>query len=723
MTITTRRTAFFVIALICLGFPVIAQTTVSATGWRFAAGSGEPVPLDGGFPLVAETEKAGSASPGAAFEADFAVPTEWSGPLGIVLYKNAMSCRVFVNGSYIDTIGRPGPDFFFHPFITKSVLVPQSLLKENNTLRLELWSDTGTYKLRKIDFMDEDSYRAAFNRFNFLDIQLNRFASVILLFVCLYSLFLYMSYRERREILYLSLASLFFAAFLMNISLLDSPLPYLLTRALLYACFPISIIAIFQFFRIFFKMKTNRVFNIIVIGAGAFFSVGYFLQPTSAALDGWQSLMLVYPMSAIAYGIAGGVKSIRAGNRSAAPLLIGLFFTLAFSAYDVYFFVGDVTPTVLLQGIGFMGMIIGTFYSFSQEVADANRKVAEYSLEMEKNKAARDMLFTQIQIDSIKSQDAGVKLDKSIERVGALVTQYLASSAHINDNIHVQSEQVRANKNDIDKILAALQQTRGMVERHENLVQVTVKNMKELAEGIHRTDALVKESGSTIARLTNVCREADKDVAESSRFVDDLASYSQNINDIVKSIGDLSEQTNILAINAAIEAARSGHSGKGFAVVAQEIRSLASKSGESASKIKSILGTMIEKISNIQRQESQVSHSLKNIINENSNIEASISEIFSVLEKQLERNDTISGKIAELVAAVQSILEQTSMQQRYGETISQSIHKLESINTAIVATSEDQKQCNEELKENLKQLRSVSENNLDVVEDLKSLIV
>jgi len=696
--------------------------SIVASGWAFSSESGRSGPIEGSYPLLVQLDRKAGESGGVTFTSNFAVPADWKGPLGIVLYKNNMSCRVFVNGVYIDTLGRPGPDFFFQPYITRGVSVPQSILRDTNELRLELWSDTGTYKLRKLDFMDESAYRASMNRFNFFDIQLNRFASVMLLFVCMYSLFLFVNYRKRKEILYLSLASFFFAVFLLNISAFDAPIPYLTLRGGLYACFPLSIIFIFQFFRVFFGMKTGKIARRVIAGIGVFFALGYFFQPTSAALDAWQSLMLLYPCAAIAYGFIGGVKALRAGNVNAIPIMLGLFATLVLSGYDVYYFIGDVSPTVMLQGIGFMCMIIGTFYSFSQEIADTNKKVAQYSVEMEKSKETRDSLFAQIRADTIKSEDASSRLDQSIERVGTLVTQYLASSTHINESIMTQNEHVISNKRNIEDIFAALEQTQVMVEHHENLVQVTVKNVQELTAGIHRTDGLVKESGKTIKSLTSVCLAADKDVAESSRFVDDLANYSQNINEIVKSIGDLAEQTNILSINAAIEAARSGQMGKGFAVVASEIRALASKSGESANQIKAILGTMVDKIKNIQRQESQVSLRLKDIVRENSSIESSIAEIFDVLENQLKRNEIIGSTVNELVVAVRTILEQTSSQKSYGETIRESIQKLESVTRAIVTSSEDQKQCNEELKSNLSQLQSVSENNLDVVQDLRSLI-
>ena len=161
--------------------------------------------------------------------------------------------------------------------------------------------------------------------------------------------------------------------------------------------------------------------------------------------------------------------------------------------------------------------------------------------------------------------------------------------------------------------------------------------------------------------------------------------------------------------------------GKGFAVVAGEIRSLATKSGASAAQINVILGTMVEKIRNIQKQESQVAARLKDIMLENGNIDAAISEIFKVLQAQLVRNAAIGDSVGELVTAVHSILGQTESQKANSEVIRQSVLKLESITNAIVISSGEQKQCNEELKNNLEQLRTVSDSNLEVLSDLQNL--
>jgi methyl-accepting chemotaxis protein len=712
---------FFLLSVLSFSLPAEGRPSgIVAGNWRYASG-GESAPLRDSFPLLVKTAKPAQAEGGINLLSDFTLPSDWSGPLGIVLYKNNMSCRVFVNDVYIESIGQSGASFFFQPYISRGVLIPESILKGENTLRLELWNDTGTYKLRMVDFMGEAQYRADINQFNFLDIQLPRFACVLLLFVALYSMFLFINYREKKESLLLSLCAVLFAVYLFNVTVMSAHLPYLTLKAGLYAAFPLSMIFLFLFFRQFFRMRTKKWVMRAIIALGLLLAAGYFFQGNTAALDGWHSAMLAYPVAALAYGLYG---ALRGGERSVGeniPIIAGIVAAFGFSGYDIYYFAADLTPFVLLQGIGFMSLIIGTFYSFSQEIADTNKKCVLYAEEMDRNKNQRDELFAKIRQDAEKSEAASSRLDHSIERVGALMSQYLVSIDQINANIEKQGGQVVSNKTDVDRIFRAIGETNQLVGQHEALVQETVRNVRAINEGISTTDKLVRQSGQSIQKLKDASISADRDVSESSRFVDDLANYSTNITEIVSSISNLAEQTNVLSINAAIEAARSGQMGKGFAVVAGEIRSLASKSGASAAEISEIVSTMIVKIHNIQRQEAQVLKRLKDIVEENRTVESAMADIFRVLEEQQARSVSITKAVDELVNTVKRIAEQTGAQRAGGEGLSKSLSLLESVTQAILTSSNEQRQCNNELKANLESLRNVSVNNLEVVSDLKKL--
>jgi methyl-accepting chemotaxis protein len=684
-----------------------------------AKGGSEAIP--GGLPFTLKD----SATGGLEVEASFTLPQDWIGPVGLILYKNDMAITVYVNGRYyVDAFGRQGSDFFFEPYITRGVLINSSFLKPGlNTVRLAAYNDNGIYSFRKVSLVDEVGYRASMSTYSFLDIQLPRLCCALLLFVALYSMFSFVNYREKKESLFLALSAFFFAAYLLNVTMETSPLRYIPLKACLYSCFPVSLIFLIQFFNSFLHMNAKPLILKASVAIGLVFTVGYYFQRSTAALNAWHSAQLLFPAATLVFGFVGAIRGLKGKKAENLVLLAGLVVAVLFSCYDVYYFIGNKPPVVLLQGVGFMTLIIATFYCFSQDIANANRKVVRYSIEMEQSKRVRDELFARIRSTIEKSEASGSILNQSIDQVGALVSQYIANVEVINESIQTQNAQISSNKGTVDSIFESINRTSAMIDEHSRLVGTTADSIARLTDQVHATDQLVKKSGETIKRLTEVCLAADSEVGESTKEVDDLAGYSKHINSIVSSIGDIAEKTNVLSINAAIEAARSGASGKGFAVVASEIRALATRSSESANQINEILRPMVEKIDLIQERQFGVSKILKEIVAENGDIDKAMTEVFACIGKQLEASGQIGETLADLVETVKRISEQAKRQEASGIGLKGSMETLGALCAAVIVSLKEQKGCNEELKDNLHKLQSVSAENFAVVSDLNALVV
>ena len=177
-------------------------------------------------------------------------------------------------------------------------------------------------------------------------------------------------------------------------------------------------------------------------------------------------------------------------------------------------------------------------------------------------------------------------------------------------------------------------------------------------EGIARTTA---ENTSDVMKANDLAqtakKEADNGNEQMNHMIDamnDISNSSQNIAKIMKVIDDISFQTNILALNASVEAARAGIHGRGFAVVAEEVRALAGKSSEAASEIADMIDDTIKKINAGTDIASETAEKLGDIVRDIDNIAGIMAHIADMSKEQAESIDQINTGIEQISSVVQN---------------------------------------------------------------------
>ncbi|WP_371915449.1 methyl-accepting chemotaxis protein [Pseudomonas sp. CC6-YY-74] len=190
-------------------------------------------------------------------------------------------------------------------------------------------------------------------------------------------------------------------------------------------------------------------------------------------------------------------------------------------------------------------------------------------------------------------------------------------------------------------------------------VQEVARHSSQTAEAAQRADLAANSGQQLVGQMIGAINALSKDIGEAAGVVQNLAQDTANIGSILDVIRGIADQTNLLALNAAIEAARAGEQGRGFAVVADEVRSLAKRTQDSTMEIQGMIerlqagakraaGVMSQSRSQAETGASQAAeagHALQTITGANREISEMAIQIASAAEQQAAVAHDISQRI------------------------------------------------------------------------------
>jgi methyl-accepting chemotaxis protein len=314
--------------------------------------------------------------------------------------------------------------------------------------------------------------------------------------------------------------------------------------------------------------------------------------------------------------------------------------------------VGDLDLKVVYRSrdeIGQLAKAMVAIRDYMRDLSEAAHRIASNDLTVQvEPRSQHDVL-------SKSFANMVFNLSEMIHQLRGLSTQVVSAATEISASAEQMSSGARNQADQVKQVTAAVQEMATAIGEATRHADDATRASRQASETAGTGGQIVGETIIGMGEIANL-------VSKSSDSIGRLAESAEQIDKIVNVIEDIADQTNLLALNAAIEAARAGEQGRGFAVVADEVRKLAERTSRATGEIKDVIGAVQDKteeavgametgIRSVDKGRELADHAggaLQEIVNSSTTVMAMIEQIATAAQEQSASADEISHSVEDI---------------------------------------------------------------------------
>ena len=353
---------------------------------------------------------------------------------------------------------------------------------------------------------------------------------------------------------------------------------------------------------------------------------------------------------------------------------------------------------------------------------DSNDEIGELSSYFNDFIEALQSMMGNIKQLTVKTSAVSSDLAASSEETVAALEEMKANTDGMKSKITHLDNEVSNSNNSVNDVKEFLSSVTNLIQSQASAVNESSASIEEMSASIQNIAKATEEKRKVANDLEKTATDGQKEMRQTVEIINKVADSANVIMEMITTIQGIAARTNLLAMNAAIEAAHAGEAGKGFAVVADEIRNLAESSGQSAKKITQSLKEIRGYIEDSENSTRRTDEMFSNIVDSIKDVASSMEEMNNTTQELSQGSNQILEALSSLVDITEDVKNSSGKMDGKIKNIQDSMSELDNISSETKQGMDEMTVAIDEIYRAAEDISNIGMQNSQSASDLEEMV-
>ena len=324
----------------------------------------------------------------------------------------------------------------------------------------------------------------------------------------------------------------------------------------------------------------------------------------------------------------------------------------------------------------------------------------------------------QVGINSNTMEDIGNELASNMTETASAVHQISANIDGVKQQALTQAASVTETAATVEEIIRTIKQLNGSIENQAASVAESSSAIEQMVSNIASITQTLDKTNDAVKTLANATADGKETVSGANNVTQRIAEESGGLLEASSVIQHIASQTNLLAMNAAIEAAHAGEAGKGFAVVADEIRKLAEESSTQGKTITETLKVLSAEIETLSASAKTAEEKFNIIFSLSDQVKTMSQNLMDAMREQENGSKEVLSAIRDINTVTNQVNDGSAEMLRGGENVAQEMQKLDELTRVITDSMNEMASGAVQISNAVQEVNTISQKNKESIENL-----